>query len=256
MTSSLSVFSSCRSGKWAPIYFLILFFMFSSASALELTGVSVEPSETAIGLPVEITVDFKGLGDKGQGDSVSCGLLINFGDDNSQYVRVEKNDFLLKLTHTYDRIGNFPISAEGKMEFRGFNTVLPCSGSNRSAAIYVREEDFAAKEADEQAAKKAAFKKAAAERQAAERAAKKATAERIDAERIAKSATAERSAAERAVQKATADRYVAEKTSADRLAAEKAASAKGSNAPSRPSPPEAEAPKKSTPIKARSAMDL
>lgn len=260
MTSSLSAFSSRRSGK---SYFasLVLSFVFSSASALELTGISVEPPETAIGQQVEIAVDFKVPEDKGQGDSVSCGLLISFGDNTSQYIRVEKNNFSLKLTHAYDRMGNFPISAEGKMEFRGFNTVLPCSGSTRATAVYVREEDFAAKEADEQVAKKAAFEKAAAERQAAERAAEIATAERIAAERTAKKATSERSAAERATQKATADRYAAEKAAASvasaRAAAEKeAASAKDNNAPVRSSPPEAETPKKSTPIKARSAMDL
>lgn len=254
MTSSLSAFSR-RSGK-SCFASLVLSFVFSSASALELTGISVEPPETAIGQQVEIAVDFKVPEDKGQGDSVSCGLLINFGDNTSQYIRVEKNNFSLKLSHAYDRMGNFPISAEGKMEFRGFNTVLPCSGSNRATAVYVREEDFAAKEADEQAAKKAAFEKAAAERQAAERAAKRATAERVEAERTAKRATAERSAAERAIQKAVAERSAAEKASADRLAAEKAASANNSNTPSRSSPPEAEAPKKPTTIKARSAMDL
>lgn len=284
MTANLFALSSCRSGKsWsvrlAPIYFLLLFFVFSSASALELTGVSIEPSEIAVGRQVQITIELKG-----KGDNSSCGLMINFGDGSSEHIRIEENKLPLKLAHTYDKTGVFSLSAEGKTLFRGFNTSITCSGSTHSAAVNVRAEDFAEKEAIEQAAKEAAFKKAAEERQAAERAAEIATAERIAAEKTARKAASERSAAERATQKATADRYAAEKAaasvasaraaaeneaarnaaaqraaekaSADRLVAEKAASANDGNGPARSSQPEAEAPKKSTPIKARSAMDL
>lgn len=261
MISSLSAFSLRRSGKsCAPYYFApLILFAFSSASALELIGVSVEPSEIAVGKQIQITIDFKGQ--ENQENKARCGILVNFGDGGSEYIRVEEAKLPLKLDHTYDRIGNFPLSAEGQTQFRGFNTTFACSGSSRSAAVNVRAENFAEMEAVEQAAKEVAFKKAAAERRAAERAAEKATAERVAAEKTAKTATAERSAAERATQKAAADRYAAEKAAASiasaRAAAEKgAASAKDSNAPGRSLPPEAETPKKSTPIKARSAMDL
>ncbi|TSA43847.1 hypothetical protein D4R49_01885 [bacterium] len=258
---------------------LILFSVLSTASAQELTGVRVEPQEITVGKSVQITVDFKG-----PGNNATCGILLNFGDGGSEYIRIEENKLPLRLAHTYDRVGIFPVSAEGQTKFRGFNTSLACGGPARSAAVSVRAEDFAVREAAEQAAKEAAFKRAATERQAAEHAAEQATAQRIAAEQNARKATVERSATERSVERATADRRAAEKaattaasakaaaergaarqeaarqsaekSTADRLAAQRATKSNDSNEPSGSLPPESDAQKKPAKIKARSAMDL
>lgn len=267
----------------------IFFFVFSSASAQELTSVRIEPAEITVGQPVDITVDLKS-----QENSRACGILIAFGDGRSQRIRVDAEKLPAKLTHTYEQVGNFAISVEGNLQIRGLSSVLPCSGSTRTAAVNVRAEDFAAREAAEKAAQEAALQKAASERQAAERAAHQATVDRRAAESAAQRAASERATAEKAVaagasaraaaekeaarsaavqraaEKAAADRAVAAKeaarnaalqretanASAATTAAEQPASAKANEEPSRSRPPTVDAPKKSAPRKAGSAMDL
>ena len=84
---------------------LISFFVFSSVLAQELASVRTEPAEITVGQPVEITVDLKR-----QENSRACGVLIAFGDGRSQRIRVDAEQLPLRLTHTYDQVGNFAIT--------------------------------------------------------------------------------------------------------------------------------------------------
>jgi len=244
---------------------LILFCVFATAHAQKLAGVRVETSNLTVDQPAQITVHFTE-----PENFITCGLLINFGDGGSEHIRVEKNQLPLQLTHTYKQAGNFPITVEGKTQFRGFKTAGACTGSTLTTIANIQPADYDAMAAAEQAAKKAAFMKATAERQAAENAAKQAATDRRAAESASKKAISERHAAEKtaavaASARAAAEReaarnraaqWAAEKANADRLAAERAASAKNNSPPSRAAPAEAEPPKKTAPAKARSAMDL
>lgn len=209
----------------------------------------VNPAEIAVRKSAEITLEIKEINEQGG----TCNVLVSFGDGRSEDVRVEAKKTVVTLSHTYDTVGNFPISAEGKTKFRGFNTVFGCSGDNRAAAIVVREENYADKAAAAEEEAKVAYERAAAERKAAQAEAKKAGSERAAAGSAAKRAAADKQAAERAANAAAADRAAQERAAAKaKAAAEKAAVA--ASEPSRPVVP----PKKAMlpPVKAGSATDL
>jgi hypothetical protein len=228
------------------IYLSVL--LSTSAIAQELVGIKIQPAEIAVSKAAEITLEFKEIENQS-----GCNVLVSFGDGRSEDVRVEAKKTVVTLSHTYDTVGNFPISAEGKTKFRGFNTVFGCSGDNRAAAIVVREENYADKAAAAEEEAKVAYERAAAERKAAQAEAKKAGSERAAAGSAAKRAAADKQAAERAANAAAADRAAQERAAAKaKAAAEKAAVA--ASEPSRPVVP----PKKAMlpPVKAGSATDL
>lgn len=224
--------------------FLLAFFVLSSVSAQELSGISIDPQEITIGKPVQITIDIKSQ------SNLACGVYIAYGDGSSERIRVAADNLPLVVTHTYDRAGNFAISVEGKLQLRGLSSVLPCFGATLTAALNVKAEDFAEKEAAEKAAQEAALQKAAAERRAAERAAQRATADRVAAEKAAQRAAVERAAAEK-TEGVSARAAATKKSQTDQSAAEAASSAQ-----SRSRAPASEATPKAAPVKARSAMDL
>lgn len=151
-------------------------------SAQQLIAVRTEPQESSIGQTMQVLVDFKSLGVK----NGACGLLIDFGDGNSQIVRVEEGAFPVQFTHTYARAGAFSVQASGKAIFKGLSSVLGCLGGAKAIAVNIRPDDYAAKLAEENAAKEAALKKATADRAVADAMARKAAAERAAAEAAVK----------------------------------------------------------------------
>lgn len=189
-------------------------------SAQEFSGARSAPVEVYLGKQSEIEVAFRTLQSANGDGTWSCGLTVNFGDGRNEFHRVESSQVPLKLTHTYGAPGNYAVTLEGKLQFRGLSTVLPCTGDNVSLAIVVRPEDYALREAAERAAQQEALNRAAADREAAQRASNQARADR--------------EAAERSAQKAAVDRATAEKR---RAAASRAAAAARSTAPAVPIAP-------------------
>lgn len=200
-------------------YSMVLLTLFSlPAIAQELVGIRIEPAEIAVHKPAGIVLEFKETENQ-----VACNVLVSFGDGRSEDVRIEAKKTTLTISHTYDTVGNFPISAEGKTKFRGFNTVFGCAGDNRSAALVVREENYADKAAAAEEEAKAAYERAAAERRAAQAEAKRAGSERAAAGSAAKRASMDKQAAQKAANAAAADRAAQERAAAKaKTAAEKA----------------------------------
>lgn len=224
------------------------------AFAQELVGMRIAPAEIAVRKSAEITLEFKEISEQGG----TCNVLVNFGDGRSEDVRVEAKKAAITVSHTYDTVGNFPISAEGKTKFRGFNTVFGCAGDNRSGALVVREENYADKAAAAEEETKAAYERAAQELKAAKAEAEKAGSARAAAGSAAKRATADKQAAQKAASAAAADRAAQERAAAKaKTAAEKAekAAAMAAEAPPPVTRP-VEQTKKATPVRAGSAADL
>jgi hypothetical protein len=239
----------------------------SIAWAQEITGLKIEPSEISVGKPIDIFLDVKF-----PSNSKQCAVLLNFGDGNTQSVRIEEDRAPVKITYQYQSTGNYAVTAEGKTQFRGLKTTFACQGTARSAAISVRQEDYAAREAAERAAEKAALERAEADRQVAMEAAKRAAADREAAQRTAQKAALDRAAFEKekdriATERAMLDKAARDKAMADKPAADQTAAAQRAAAAQTTSPQKQEAqekgntspqpaPAKAAPVKARSSMDL
>lgn len=235
----------------------------ASAQAQEFVGMHVEPGEIAVHRSAELTLEFKERENQREGRGTACNLLVNYGDGNSENIRVEAGKTPVKIAHTYDTVGNFAISAEGKTKFRGFNTLGGCSGSHGAVALTVREENYAEKVAVEEAEQKAAYERAAADKKAARAAATAAAAERANAEAAARSARRERTAADAAARRAVAEKAAAQQSAnaaaMERKSAEaraRAAAEANARTEAPPPAPPPEAPKKGGAIKANSSFDL
>ena len=212
----------------------------------EISGVRADPPEMAVGIPTDIAIGFRTNAGSKDNLGWSCGINVNFGDGRVEFHRIDSDKLPVKLTHQYASPGNYAVTLEGKLQFKGLNSVLPCTGRNQSVAVIVRAEDYAAREAAERAAKQESLNRAAADRAAAQRAEEQARSDR--------------QSAERAAQKAASDRANAEK---QRAAASRASAAAASAAKSAPKPQVENATTEATPkavvrppVKARSAMDL
>jgi hypothetical protein len=89
-----------------------------------LLSIRATPREVGIGQPVLIEFDFKPLVNSG-----FCGLLVNFGDGTSEYVRVDQEKLPISLTRQYAAAGAVVIQADGKTQFQGLKTLFSCQGS-------------------------------------------------------------------------------------------------------------------------------
>ena len=189
-----------------------LLLQFKPAAAQELTAIQVTPASAGVGEQVAIEFDFK----LSPGDNPArvCGLLVDFGDGSTQHFRVDLTKLPFSVTRSYEQAGPISISASGKTQFQGLNTSFGCSGNSRSTALVVRTDDYAAKEAEAVAARKAALARAQNDRNAAQSEAAKASNDRANAQN-------DRAAAQRAAQKAREDKLAADKAAADQRAASK-----------------------------------
>jgi len=227
----------------------------TGAIAQEIAGITAQRPELAVGTPAEILIAFRTNHNSNQSgkDNMgwSCGLNVSFGDGRVEFFRIDSDKVPVRLTHQYASPGNYAVTLEGKLQFKGLNTVLPCVGKNVGTAIIVRAEDFAAREAAERAAKQEALDRAAADRAAADRAADQARSDRLSAERAAQQAAAERATAEkqRAAARAAAARAAA-------AAPPKPAAAPATAPATAPAATAAPATVARPPVKAKSAMDL
>lgn len=219
----------------------------SVSYAQELLSISVSPQQVEVGQLVNIELGFKPYG-----NNAICGLLINFGDGTSDYLRVDEKNLPVRITRQYNAPGSMAIQADGKTRFQGINTLISCQGSAKTAAVTVVPEDYAARRAAEIAAGKAALGRAEADRRAADAAARNASAQRQAAEQSNRRANADKAAADQ----------LASKSAVERLAAKRQAeldarpSAAPATRPTEAPPQAAPAAPKPPPGKPKSALDL
>lgn len=88
------------------------------------------PSLAKVGQAVTVTLTAEGEA------PALCGLGIDYGDGNSDNIKIngKPHKFPLTLTHTYTKAGNYTLKTEGKK----VTTHFPCLGS-ASAALVVED---------------------------------------------------------------------------------------------------------------------
>jgi hypothetical protein len=118
--------------------FTLLALMLASGIALAAPGgigsLSITPSPAKAGQAVTVTLT-------AEGDAPAlCGLGIDYGDGNSDNIKINgrPHKFPLTLTHTYAKAGNYTLKAEGKK----VTTHFPCLGS-ASVALAIESSDAA-----------------------------------------------------------------------------------------------------------------
>ena len=113
-----------------PISFalpLILCLGASGVTAQTLTDLKIEPPQAVTGQTVTATIS---LTDGG----ANCGLRFYWGDGATVDVKVnDKTTFPLRLTHVYDKPGDFRAMAEGKK----VTSHLKCMGPNIARTVAV-----------------------------------------------------------------------------------------------------------------------
>lgn len=111
--------------------FTLLALMLTSGIALAASGgigaLTVAPSPAKAGQAVTVTLTAEGEA------PALCGLGIDYGDGNSDNIKIngKPHKFPLTLTHTYAKAGNYTIKTEGKK----VTTHFPCLGSASAALV-------------------------------------------------------------------------------------------------------------------------
>lgn len=111
--------------------FTLLALMLTSSSVLATPGgigtITAIPGPAKAGQVVTVTVTAEGEA------PALCGLGIDYGDGNSDNIKIngKPHKFPLTLTHTYAKAGNYTIKAEGKK----VTTHFPCLGSASAALV-------------------------------------------------------------------------------------------------------------------------
>lgn len=135
-----------------------------------ITGIDADLKTANMGETITFTVN---LGLPADAEP-RCGLSVIFGDGRVADSRIaDRKDVPFVITHAYSKLGTYPILVEGKMLWRGLNTVGPCGGRSSVAVNVVdmaveqaAKEDRAAEEAVDRTAKEAADAKAMKDKEA------------------------------------------------------------------------------------------
>ena len=100
-----------------------------SLSAQTLTGVKVDKAQVLINQPVKITMSFSL-----QNDVTNCGMKVNFGDGNNDYVKINQaEDVPFSLNHTYAKPGTYTVTADPTK----VDSLLRCNGKNKTTTVVV-----------------------------------------------------------------------------------------------------------------------
>lgn len=111
--------------------FTLLALVLASSSVFATPGgigaLTVAPSPAKAGQAVTVTVTAEGEA------PALCGLGMDYGDGNSDNVKIngKPHKFPLTLTHTYAKAGSYTIKAEGKK----VTTHFPCLGSASATLV-------------------------------------------------------------------------------------------------------------------------
>jgi len=101
-----------------------------------LGALIVEPRQAAAGEPVKIRVELQ----PAKGDPW-CGLVIDFGNNVNQDVRVGSNgtqDLNLAFTQKYAEPGLYVVTVQGKFLQRGLRSVPACGGRLSPLTVQVQ----------------------------------------------------------------------------------------------------------------------
>lgn len=109
-------------------------FFANVAFSQELVSARVVNEKVSVNEPVELVVELKAIESNQQ--SV-CSLLVDFGDGQSELLRVGAPNLTVMVKHAYVRTGPSTITISGKTRFQGLRSTMACSGSAKSVAISV-----------------------------------------------------------------------------------------------------------------------
>jgi len=116
---------------------LILCAPASEVFAQEIVSITANNKQVIVGTDVDLLLTMK----PSSTGTNNCAVLVDFGNGDSQYVRVTSNneaDLKVPLKVRFTAAGNFTIAAKGKLMVRGLNTLGPCDG-DKSETIAVSE---------------------------------------------------------------------------------------------------------------------
>ena len=141
------------------IFILSAYYIVASpiTSAGEIDSLTFSPQEVKVGVPVDINIGFKdskneivenqGAASVFQGSvnsnnsqnriNTACAILLNYGDGNSEQIRVESDNSTLNFSHAYKTTGNYKLTVEGKALFRGLKSVFGCKGNDKMVEVSV-----------------------------------------------------------------------------------------------------------------------
>lgn len=109
----------------------------SEVFAQEIVSITASSKQVIVGADVDLLLTMK----PSATGTNNCAVLVDFGNGDSQYVRVTSNneaDLKVPMKVRFTAAGNFTIAAAGKLMVRGLNTLGPCDG-NQSEIIAVAE---------------------------------------------------------------------------------------------------------------------
>ena len=94
----------------------------ASVLAEQVKDYRLQPSagEATIGQSVEFVVSRAANGE-------TCAVQIDYGDGSSKSLRLEAGQKRASDTHVYARTGNYGVTLDGKVQFRGLKTALACA---------------------------------------------------------------------------------------------------------------------------------
>lgn len=109
----------------------------SEVFAQEIVSITASTKQAIVGTDVDLLLTMK----PSATGTNNCAVLVDFGNGDSQYVRVTSNneaDLKVPLKVRFAAAGNFTIAAKGKLMVRGLNTLGPCDG-DKAETIAVAE---------------------------------------------------------------------------------------------------------------------
>lgn len=100
----------------------------AAAQAQTLLDAKVEPARAQPGQSVKLTANF------GNADNPNCGVRVNWGDGQTQYVKINQTkDVPLVAQHSYAKPGSYTVMVEPKTQ----GISLKCVGTSQQAALTV-----------------------------------------------------------------------------------------------------------------------
>lgn len=119
-------------------FFLFSFFLagiVGQASSQEIIDLSASSKQILAGDEITFTVRLK----PSPGGINNCAVLVEFGNGESQFVRVNTSsnepELRFPINYKYSNPGNFRASAKGKLMVRGLNTLPGCDGEKAESLV-------------------------------------------------------------------------------------------------------------------------
>jgi hypothetical protein len=103
----------------------------------EVIGFSASSRQVSVGDPMTFTLRLA----PSPGGINNCAVLVDFGNGESQYVRINssapESELRFPINYKYPNPGNYTASAKGKLMVRGLNTLVGCTGEKTEPVAVV-----------------------------------------------------------------------------------------------------------------------